>query len=85
MSNSLFKRGSAVYACRNCKRSTRYTGGDGADVLLCDDCFDLCGLENSIADSGETVKKVAAIRELEQVIVSKGGKIEPYQAKGVLV
>ena len=49
-----FQKGSGVYRCRLCKHNTRYTGGDGHSVELCDLCYDLAGEENHISDNGRT-------------------------------
>lgn len=51
-----FAKGSGVYTCRCCKHDTRATGGDGADVGLCDTCYELAGYDNLIQDSGDLTK-----------------------------
>ena len=45
------KGGGTTYACRCCKRTTRPTGtGDNDGVQLCEECYELAGYENMIAD-----------------------------------
>lgn len=72
--NSHFQRGSGVYACRCCGRNTRSTGGDGAGVHLCDECFELAGYEN-LAQDDEPFSEAdkAEVRRLVKAIVEKGG------------
>ena len=44
-----FAKGSGCYKCRICGKLTRKTG-DGAEVLLCESCYDLAGWENAHSD-----------------------------------
>jgi hypothetical protein len=72
--NSRFQKGSAMYACRCCKRNTRSTGnGDNENVLLCVDCVDLAGEENSVSDSGEFYASPAEVLGMIASVVSHGG------------
>lgn len=69
-----FQRGSGCYTCSNCKRQTRATGGnDNEHVGLCAECYELAGIENEIADRGQTPERLAEVDRLRQVIISKGG------------
>lgn len=69
-----FARGSAVYECRCCKRSTRSTGrGDNENVKLCAECYDLAGEENSLSDSGKLYESPAFVLELIGAVAAKGG------------
>jgi hypothetical protein len=72
-SNSLFKKGSGVYNCGCCKRATRSTGGDGADVGLCDICYDLAGEENSLSDSGKLYDSPENVMAMIAAVKAKGG------------
>lgn len=55
-----FQRGAGVYTCRCCKRATRGTGGDSANVMLCDQCYELAGYENMLSDGDELNKSEGA-------------------------
>jgi hypothetical protein len=74
--NSRFQRGTGVYQCQACKRSTRATGGDNHQVGLCEECYEIAGLENAINDhgdpNGQHAKDIAA---LKQRCIAKGGKL----------
>lgn len=80
MKHDKFKRGSGCFPCGVCNRSTRDTGDNG-DVGLCPECYEVAGLENTIADgawetAGMTeVQVLARIEELNAIVVSKGGKL----------
>ena len=72
------QRGSGIYACTNCKRLTRSTGnGDNVHVLSCEQCYEMAGIENQIADegddNGELLKEWLALKE---VVVARGGIVE---------
>jgi len=45
-----FQKGSGIYTCRCCGKRTRYTGGDGEGVGLCDYCYEEGGWENMLSD-----------------------------------
>ena len=47
---SKFQRGSGVYTCRNCNKTTRETGEGEAGLELCANCFYEGGLENEHYD-----------------------------------
>lgn len=58
-SNSQFQRGSGCYTCAVCRRRTRSTGrGDNEHVGLCEECYEVAGLENEIADHGDPDGKI---------------------------
>jgi hypothetical protein len=46
-----FQRGSGAYKCRCCEQLTRERGGDGHQVRLCQECFDVAGWYNSCQDT----------------------------------
>jgi len=71
-----FARGSGCYTCRACGRRTREVG-DGAQVQLCEPCYDLAGWQNSISDNGPTEDSLEACRTATKTILSKGGKLNP--------
>ena len=74
--STTFTRGSGVYQCRNCQRRTRDDGnGDSVHVRLCTQCFDLGGLENHVADHGETPEVLEEIAALQAAILKRGGKL----------
>jgi hypothetical protein len=69
-----FAKGSAVYTCRCCNRSTRSTGrGDNELLRMCAECYDLGGEENSLNDSGEFYQGPAAVLRMIEAVVAKGG------------
>lgn len=76
--NSRFQRGSGVYQCRVCSRSTRFTGGDGADVKLCDECYELAGEENHLSDCGEFYASKEEVLALIAAVESKGGNVSAW-------
>jgi hypothetical protein len=69
-----FQRGSAVFQCRNCQRSTRDTGDNGS-VELCPECYELAGLENQYNDNGyhlDDADRQAAVTYLGQLAAHIG-------------
>lgn len=74
--NSRFQRGSGMYACVSCKRNTRSTGGDNAELRLCEECYEIAGLENAINDHGDPEgMHAASIEQLKAQCREKGGKL----------
>ena len=53
--NSKFQRGSGVYTCECCKKSTRETGQGESAYQLCIYCYEVSGNQNSL--SGEEISK----------------------------
>ena len=69
---SRFERGTGVFKCATCARSTRSTGrGDNEHNGQCAECYDLAGETNSLSDNGELYDDVAARNALE-ILKSKG-------------
>lgn len=68
-----FKKGSGVFKCGSCKRSTRDTGGDNTDVGQCEECYEIGGIENQISDQGSTPELLAEIETLKTRCIAKGG------------
>lgn len=50
MKNNRFAKGSGVYSCESCQHLTRKTG-DGADLNLCELCYEIGGYMNSLSDN----------------------------------
>ena len=48
-----FRKGETTYTCQCCKKLTRNTGGDEIHCRLCEDCYELAGIENYLTDNGE--------------------------------
>lgn len=71
MAHNQFQRGAGVYACRCCQRQTRGSGGDSAGVRLCDQCFDLAGIDNAICDGGNPAEYRQEVQSLIQYLESK--------------
>lgn len=62
------------YECCECKRKTRSTGrGDNENCGLCVECFERCGVENEIADNGETQELLEQVEYWKQQAIEKGG------------
>jgi len=75
-SNSHFARGSGLFTCRVCKRSTRATGNnDNEHVTLCVQCYELAGIENSFLDGCGEERDIAEARRLLKSCQEHGGKI----------
>ena len=80
--NRFIKGAGGVYKCRCCGRGTRSTGnGDNEHVKLCEQCYEMGGIENSIEDGNyedETgkAKLIEEIKALAAVITARGGKAE---------
>src|SRR5512134_3611682 len=62
MANQRFKAGSGCYRCRLCHHLTRATGdGEGADLLLCELCYEIASLENEASDHGDPTGSIATV------------------------
>lgn len=71
--------GSGVYSCRICSRMTRSTGrGDNENCILCAECFDLGGNENSVSDTGALYDSPAQILAWIDYIQARGGNVAPW-------
>jgi hypothetical protein len=57
-----FIKGHKVYRCDECGKLTRETGEGESYVRLCLDCYNLGGLENSLADGNITQKEFDEMR-----------------------
>lgn len=69
-----FTKGTALFKCRCCGRSTRDTGrGDNELIGLCAECYDLGGEENHLTDTGEFYESKAFVLDLIAAIEAKGG------------
>lgn len=67
-----FQKGSGCFICSSCGNRTRVTTQDVDTV--CEDCYELAGLENGVADGHPFTDYAAEARERYNRIVSKGGK-----------
>ena len=78
--SSYFKKGSGVYKCGCCGRSTRATGrGDNENNGLCAECYDLAGIDNEIVDGYVELDDVRdQYAGLLRAIRSKGGKTDSF-------
>lgn len=73
-SNSKFAKGSGVFNCNTCDHRTRSTGGDGADVGLCDLCYELAGEANHISDNnGKTYESPENLCSMLAVLDRRSG------------
>jgi hypothetical protein len=70
--HSRFQRGSGVFNCAVCGRSTRVTTQDNDN--LCAECYDLAGETNALSDTGELFDKNAV--DLLNRCVERGGSVE---------
>jgi hypothetical protein len=71
-----FQKGSGCYTCSACGRKTRDTSGDAVNCGLCDECFELSGIDNSILDGISTYKnEKETIEALQKSLTDKGGKV----------
>lgn len=70
-----FQRGSGMFACESCKRNTRDTGGDNTSLKMCEECYEIAGIENQISDQGSTPELLAEIEVLKARCIAKGGKL----------
>ena len=75
MAHNRFQLGSGRYQCESCKRQTRATDADSASLKLCELCYTVAGIENQVADEGETPELLAEIKALQAKILEKGGKL----------
>lgn len=69
-----FTRGSGCYTCGSCGRRTRNVDPDAAAVLVCAQCYEIAGIENSIDDGVFSQTEGAPrLAELRAEIAAKGG------------
>lgn len=74
-----FYRGSAVFKCNVCGRSTRDTGVQSIGNKICPQCFELAGIENDISDGNTTLGAYRErIKQYLDEIVAKGGNISTW-------
>jgi len=71
-----FTRGSGLYRCVSCSRSTRDDGnGDSVNLGLCTECYDLGGLHNRLQDGGELSEGERGLIAVSmRVIAERGGR-----------
>jgi hypothetical protein len=72
-----FTRTGGTYRCQCCKGVTRNTG-DGSFVRLCEECFELAGLDNQHNDDGTqpTTRELGVIHRMLAVIAERGGDVK---------
>ena len=76
MKRNQFNKGVGSYTCRSCGRGTRPHGGDPSAIhaRLCEECWELSGLENQLSDEGET--DVGAVLWYAETLIKAGVKVE---------
>jgi len=74
-------RNGGVFTCTSCGRRTRATQ-DQANDEICEDCYELAGLENGVADGCAPSEYLSEALERYQRIVSRGGKYEFWTELG---
>jgi hypothetical protein len=72
--HSHFQRGSGVFNCDSCGRSTRVTTQDNDKI--CAECYDLAGETNSLSDYGELYAGVESVQNTFNLCVTRGGSVE---------
>jgi hypothetical protein len=70
--HSHFKRGSGMFPCRVCQRNSRNVGDNG-DVQLCEQCYELAGLDNVRTDGQLTDSDKQAITSYLGELASRVG------------
>ena len=75
MAINTFIKGSTVYTCTCCGIQTRKVSNSGAlSCELCEECYELAGIENELQDGGEvTPNMLAQIDQMLAIIAKKGG------------
>lgn len=69
-----FITGKSVYKCRSCERLTRQTGrGDCEHIDLCEQCYELAGIENAITDGASPKEYALQILQLYGELMQKKG------------
>jgi len=63
-------RNGGVFTCLSCGRRTRHTQDQSNDEI-CEDCYELAGLENGVADGRPPSDYLAEARERYQRIVCR--------------
>lgn len=75
--------GKGVFVCRACKRGTRATASDHEQLDLCEDCFELAGIENALSDSSDKKKVVLEYKDEVfrrlKYIAKRGGKLDCWR------
>lgn len=72
---SHFQRGSGVFTCDACGRRARVV--DQSNDQICQQCWDLAGLDNSVNDGAMTLAEAATERDdLFATCVARGGDPE---------
>lgn len=81
--NRFQKFGRGVFTCHCCKRQTRETTGDHGQLDLCEDCFELAGIENSISDADDAAKVIREyrkeVRRRTNRVEKRGGSLQNWQ------
>lgn len=68
-----FQRGSSVYVCRCCGRSTRASRDmSEGDIKLCAQCYELAGWENTFSDYGAEEVNVENVTSEFNDLLKKG-------------
>jgi transposase-like protein len=67
-----FRPGQSTFTCKSCTRLTRETSTNSVDGI-CEDCYELAGLENGVADGHPVGDYLSEAVERYTRIKSKGG------------
>lgn len=78
-----FQRGGrGVFSCESCGHRTRQTGDS---EHLCEDCYELAGLENGVADGHPVADYLTEAVERYKRIVARGRDYDFWTALGEAV
>ena len=69
-----FQPGTGCFKCENCGRKTRATGVQSLESKCCPECFEALGIENEMADRGETPELLLQWEKWLDRAESKGGR-----------
>lgn len=86
MSNSYFKKFSAVFACGHCGRRTRDTNGDNGRAGVCEDCHQGFMWNNGGMDASDDQERADCFAQADacfQRAVNRGGRIEGFEPSNV--
>jgi len=70
-----FRRGRSTFNCICCHRLTREVDQGGTD--LCQECFEICGLDNTVNDNSyDPTEYLPEAERLLAKIAKRGGDVE---------
>lgn len=85
-----FAKGQSTFTCTDCSKLTRDVDGNGPDVTLCSECYEVASLENAISDNGDEdgamEARIQSIRVAQAQSKAKPSVAKkPRAPKGVVV